>query len=64
MTPEQISLTKMIILNPNEREMASKKKLTKQEKKKTLSQTVAKKKSTLIGTNFEQDLDHKDGPSC
>ena len=51
MTPEQIT---KIILNPNQGKMASKK-----EKKKPLSQTVARKKSTLRRRNHEQVLDHK-----
>ena len=43
MIPEQISFTKIIILNPNQRKMASKKNCLSGRKKKPLSQTVARK---------------------
>ena len=44
MTPDQISLTKVIIWNPNQRKMAGKKKTPPAGEKNTLSQTVARKK--------------------
>ena len=41
--------------------MASKRKLPQREKKKPLSQTAARKNSTIRGRNLEQDLAHKGG---
>ena len=57
MTPDQISITKIIIVNPNQRKMASKKKTPTGGEKKPLSHTVARENSTLRG------LARKGGPS-
>ena len=60
MTPEQISLIKVILLNPNQRKMAGKKTHCRR-KKKTLSQTETRKNSPWIRTwIIRRDLPDED----